>query len=112
MFTDFIECLSWLFESIKKGSIKYPEFLSKHAMSLASQNKAIGQKMMNRYFKHLKDQLLIVLKNDQHIRKDAFNKNLSETLFVEYIFELFISSIMNSQYDYKGILEIVKRYLY
>lgn len=112
IFTDFIECLTWLFESIKKGSMKYPEFLSKHAVSLASQNKVIGQKMMNHYFQHLKDQLLIVLKNDHHIREDAFHENLSETLFVEYIFELFISSIMNCHYDYQGILEIVKRYLY
>ena len=45
-FTNFIECLTWLFESIQEGSQEYPEFLSKHAMSLAAEDKVVGQKMM------------------------------------------------------------------
>ena len=93
-FTNFIECLTWLFESIQEGSQEYPEFLSKHAMSLAAED------------------LLIVLKKDQKIRKDAFNQKLDQTLFIEYIFELFIFSIVNPQQNYQGIIELVERYLY
>lgn len=111
-FTDFIECLSWLFESIQEGSKKYPEFLSRHAMVLAAENKNIGQKMMENYFVHLKNNLKEVLKRDTKIRKDAFNENLSDTLFVDYIFELFIFTIVNSEQNYKGILELAHRYLY
>ena len=111
-FTDFIECLSWLFESIQQGGKKYPEFLSRHAMALASENKIVGQKMMNQYFVHLKKHLLEVLKKDCKIRKNAFNENLSQAMFIEYIFELFIASVINSQLDYKGILELVRGYLY
>lgn len=40
-FTDFISCISWLFESIHQGSEKYPEFLFRHAMTLASENKIL-----------------------------------------------------------------------
>ena len=79
-FTNFIECLTWLFESIQEGSQEYPEFLSKHAMSLAAE--------------------------------DAFNQKLDQTLFIEYIFELFIFSIVNPQQNYQGIIELVERYLY
>lgn len=111
-FTNFIECLTWLFESIQEGSQEYPEFLSKHAMSLAAEDKVVGQKMMKKYFFHLKQNLLIVLKKDQKIRKDAFNQKLDQTLFIEYIFELFIFSIVNPQQNYQGIIELVERYLY
>ena len=75
-FTNFIECLTWLFESIQEGSQEYPEFLSKHAMSLAAEDK------------------------------------VDQTLFIEYIFELFIFSIVNPQQNYQGIIELVERYLY
>ena len=61
---------------------------------------------------HLKQNLLIVLKKDQKIRKDAFNQKLDQTLFIEYIFELFIFSIVNPQQNYQGIIELVERYLY
>ena len=60
----------------------------------------------------LKQNLLIVLKKDQKIRKDAFNQKLDQTLFIEYIFELFIFSIVNPQQNYQGIIELVERYLY
>lgn len=81
-------------------------------MSLAAEDKVVGQKMMKKYFFHLKQNLLIVLKKDQKIRKDAFNQKLDQTLFIEYIFELFIFSIVNPQQNYQGIIELVERYLY
>ena len=81
-------------------------------MSLAAEDKVVGQKMMKKYFFHLKQNLLIVLKKDQKIRKDAFNQKLDQTLFIEYIFELFIFSIVNPQQNSQGIIELVERYLY
>ncbi len=111
-FTDFIECLTWLFESIQQGGKKYPEFLSRHTMVLASENKVIGQKMMQKYLVHLKGHLNEVLRKDTKIRKNAFNEKLSQALFVDYVFELFIFSVVNSKQDYQGILELVRRYLY
>lgn len=68
--------------------------------------------MMQNYFVHLKNNLREVLKRDTKIRASAFGQNLSEDLFVDYIFELFISSIANEKYDYNGILELARRYLY
>ncbi len=96
----------------KKAAKDIPEFLSKHAMSLAAEDKVVGQKMMKKYFFHLKQNLLIVLKKNQKIRKNAFNQKLDQTLFIEYIFELLIFSIVNPQQNYQGIIELVERYLY
>ena len=111
-FTNFVECLSWLFESVQKGREKYPEFLSMHAIAFTTNNKQDGQKIMKKYFVHIKKSLYMVLKSDKNVRKDAFDENLDENTFVDYIFRLFISSIIKSDQEYKSILEIVKRCIY
>lgn len=111
-FSNFIECLAWLFESIEEGSQKYSEFFSMHALSFASEDKVAGRQMMEKYFIHIKLSLLEVLKKDSKVREGAFNEILTPTLFVDYIFTLFISSLMNSQRNRDGLLEIAKRCLY
>lgn len=110
--TSFLECLTWLFENIQEGCKKYPEFLSRHALTFASENKELGHKMMDRYFTHVKRCLHDVLEKDQKIKKHVFNEVLDSNLYVEYIFELFISSISSSHRDAKSILEFVRLYLY
>ncbi len=111
-FTDFVQCLTWLFDSIQKGKDKYPEFLSMHTVILAADNSDIAQKMTQKYFVHVKHGLYVVLKNDKKVRADAFAQNLDENLFIEYVFQLFMASVVKSEPDYKGILELVSRYLY
>lgn len=111
-FSDFIECISWLFESVKKGSERYPDFFSMHALSFAAEGKAAGRLMMEQYFSHLKQSLLGVLEKDAKVREGAFNEILTPALFVDYIFTIFISSLMDTEQDCDGLLIIIKRYLY
>ena len=54
-----------VFESIQQGGQKYPEFLSKHTMVLAAEDKVVGQKMMQKYLVHLKKHL-----NELYLKKD------------------------------------------
>lgn len=111
-FTDFIECLTWLFESVKKGGEKYPDFVSMHTLSFAAEGKEAGRMMMERYFIHMKQSLLGVLENDTRVREGAFNEVLTQDMFVDYIFTIFISCLMDSKKNYDGLMEIIKRYLY
>lgn len=110
--TSFLECLTWLFENIQEGCKKYPEFLSRHALTFATENKELGHKVMDRYFTHVKQGLYDVLEKDQKIKKYVFNDIFDSTLYVDYIFELFLSSISSSRQDAQGILEFVRLYLY
>ncbi len=111
-FKDFVDCLAWLFESVQKGKEKYPEFLSVHTLAFVTDNKQDGHEIMEKYFIHIKKSLYMVLVNDKNVRKDAFNENLDPNTFVDYVFELFISSIIKSDKEYKGVLEIVKKCIY
>ena len=111
-FSDFVECLSWLFDSIQKGSQMYPEFFSRHAMVFASEDQKAGHQMMEKYFHHLEENLLNVLHRDPNIREDAFDEVLTPELFINYVLELFVSSVFHFQKDYRGILTLVRRCLY
>lgn len=111
-FSDFVECLTWLFDSVQRGSQMYPEFFSRHAMIFASEDQTAGHQMMEKYFRHLEVNLLKVLQRDSNIRDDAFNGVLTPELFISYVLELFVSSVFHFQEDYRGILEIVRRCLY
>lgn len=111
-FSNFVECLTWLFESVKEGSEKYPEFFSMHALTFASEDKVAGQQIMEKYFIHLKLSLLDVLEKDSSIKAGAFNEILTPELFVDYILTIFISSLLDSHQNCDGLLEITKRCLY
>ena len=90
-FSDFVECLNWLFDSVQRGSQMYPEFFSRHAMVFASEAQKAGH---------------------PNVREDAFDEVLTPELFISYVLELFVSSVFHFQKDYRGILEIVRRCLY
>ena len=111
-FSNFVECLTWLFDSVQRGSQMYPEFFSRHAMIFASEDQTAGHQMMEKYFRHLEVNLLKVLQRDSNIRDDAFNEVLTPELFISYVLELFVSSVFHFQEDYRGILEIGRRCLY
>ena len=111
-FSDFVECLNWLFDSVQRGSQMYPEFFSRHAMVFASEDQKAGHQMMEKYFRHLEENLLNVLRRDPNVREDAFDEVLTPELFISYVLELFVSSVFHFQKDYRGILEIVRRCLY
>ena len=105
-FSNFIECLTWLFESIEEGSKKYSEFFSMHALSFASDDKVAGRIIMEKYLTHIKRSLLEVLEKDSKIREDTFNEILTPNLFVDYIFTIFISSLMDSRQNRDGCSQI------
>lgn len=111
-FSSFSDCLSWLFESIKKGGQDYPGFFSVHSLSFASEEKGSGRQKMEAYFIHIKSHLLATLKTDSKIRKDAFNEILTPALFTDHIFTLFLAALHKPQSHYDGLLEIVNRCLY
>lgn len=111
-FADFVDCLSWMYESMKVGGRKYPGFFSMHALSFASEDKVRGRRRMEEYFNHLKESLLEVLNKDIRIREGTFNEVLTPELFIEYILTLFFASLQDSQQTCDGLIEIVKRCLY
>ena len=111
-FYDFIDCLSWLFDSIQEGSKKYPEFFTLHSMSFDTDDKSKGRRMMEKYFEHLKMNLLQILLKDQKVRADAFNDILTPTIFIDFVFTMFLKVLLEKQDNCKSLLELIKHSIY
>lgn len=109
---NFIKSISYLFESIDKSARKYPQFILTHAVAFAPEDKSAAVKSMSKYIQKIKNNLIFVLLNDSSISPDAFDENMTAEIFVDFIFELFISNTITLHHDYRGILKIAEKYLY
>ena len=111
-FDSFTSCVNWIFDNIKKGDEKYPGFFALHAMSFVGEEKTGGQKLMAHSWKHMQENLYLVLMNDPNVRKGAFDENFTEKKFVGIIFSLIISGLLQQNYDCSGILTMIQRVIY
>jgi len=64
---NFIERVTWLFETVNNGIKEYPAFFTVHSVNFANEDKEKGLKVMNQYFNHIKDSLLQSLLNDNYL---------------------------------------------
>ena len=111
-FEHFTECLAWLFDRIQKGCMKYPEFFTLHSVSFAADDKAKGRQTMELYFTHIKQSLLHVLTHDSAVRPNAFHAGLTPVVFVDMVFTLITSILLQKEKDCQPLLEIVTRCIY
>lgn len=111
-FDSFLHCMEWVFDSMKKGNEKYPGFFTFHSMSFIGEEKADGQRLMAQSWKHIQNNLLTVLLHDQDVRPEAFDDDFTQEKFVEIIFSLMISALLQHNYDCTGIVGMVRRVIY
>ncbi len=108
----FVDCVSWIYESVRVGTEEYPTFFNIHSISFTSGDKERGRQIMNRYFKHIESGLLSVLKNDNNIRKNAFQGEFSQEKFVDFVFSNIITSLMKNEKSCNMLIEIISRCIY
>lgn len=109
-FSSFTEVIIWMFNTIKSGDEKYPGFFTFHSLDFS--DKVSGREKMNLYFNILKNKLLIVLNQDNNVKESRFDENLTKEKFVDYIFSLLISILLNTKDDYKPIIKLIENIIY
>ena len=108
---NFAEAIQYMFATIENGNSKYPGFFSTHSLNFASEEKKEGIQMMNSYFSKLKQKLLFILKEDANIRNNIFNDALSAEKFIDYVFTLLISTLLNKE-DCTPLVTFITNYIY
>ena len=111
-FEHFTDCLAWLYERIQKGCEQYPGFFTLHSVSFAAEDKSSGRRMMEKYFAHIRQNLLHVLAADPLVREDAFDDQLSAGQFVDMIFTLLTSLLLQNQKCCEPLLVVAARCIY
>ena len=112
VFESFTACIAWLFDTVYKSSQKYPEFFNLHSMSFAAKDKNEGRKMMEISLMHLKKNLVQILTEDQNVRENAFENELTPEIFVEYVFTLLMSILLEKQKSCEPLLTMIAHSIY
>lgn len=110
-FHSFVEAVQCMFETIENGDSKYPGFFSIHSLNFAAEGKKEGIQMMNSYFSKLKQKLLSALKEDANIRTNLFDNTFPAEKFIDYIFALLISTLLNKE-DCTPLLTFITKSIY
>lgn len=108
----FVETVCSLFETIRKGSEKYPSFFTLHSMSFAGIDRHKGREVMNQYFGQIKSRLLLVLKEDQNVRHDAFTPDFTAEYLVDFAFSNILMLLMQSNPSCRCLSELITRSIY
>ncbi len=109
---DIVEYLKMLIQSIENSRQCYPKFFSMHALSFTTEEKSEGRKVMTEYFQKLKQQMIYLLKHDKKIRAGIFTDKFTPEKFVDYVFKLLLSTLVEREDEEEIFLEFVKNYLY
>lgn len=111
-FDDFIDCLATLFKSVEAGKKMYPNFFTNQSLIVAFDEKNMNKKMVINFWTHIKENLVKTLAKDPKVRNDVFNRQLTNERFVDYIFELFLYTLMDKNDEYEGLLKLVRNSIY
>ncbi len=111
-FDGFLDCVHWIFDSIRKGSEQYPGFFTTHSMNFMGTEKSSGQQLMAQSWEHMKTGLHTVLTQDTNIRQEIFDDTLNPLKFVDIVFSLIIASLIRQDYDDSAILQMLRKLLY
>ena len=111
-FRDTLACIAWMYDRLEDGSKRYPGFFTLHALGFMQEGKAGGKQQMARVWRHIVDELCVVLRSDAGVRADAFTDQLTVERLADTILSLMVSAMMRGEYDSDAVLEIVRRVLY
>ncbi len=111
-FRDIEECVIWMYERMAYGSKEYPGFFTLHSMNFMKEGKEDGKRKMEQTWQHIQRSFIFVMKNDPHIRKDAFDDKFTPTHFADVIFSMMLSALIRDDYHPETALELIRRTLY
>ncbi len=108
-FTDYV---AWIFESVHLGIEEYPNFFTAHSMSFANTDKGKAREVMEKYFDHMKAELLMALEKDNNIKAAVFSDYFSKSAFVDFVFSNLLNLLMKQENSCNILIEVIKRCIY
>lgn len=111
-FQDTLSCIRWMYQQMEYGCQQYPGFFAHHSLVFIQHGMTGGKEKMHEAWQHILSSLCDVLKNDSHVREDAFNQQFTPEKFAGVLFSLMLSALVRQDFDPSAVLEVVSRTLY
>lgn len=111
-FSRFTECIQWAYDCMRRGNETYPGFFLGHSMIFLEEEKEDGQKLMEKSWRHIKNGFYAALMQDPAIDHSRFDQEFTPHKFVDIIFSLILSSLLQQDYNCSGIIRMTELLLY
>lgn len=104
--------VEWIFSCVRKSAEKYPNFFMIHSVSFSDSAKEEARQAMVRCFSHLKEGLLLSLKNDPGLKADAFSDAFKEEELIDFVFSSILLLLIQEKSDCSVLMEVIRRSIY
>lgn len=108
----FPQYVRWIFESIQRGALEYPQFFSSHSIPFALPGKDRARETMERYFSHMKKGMAQALEGDPAVRKNAFGPGFTQGDFIDFVLSNLLMLLVQQKNDCEILLETIRRAIY
>ncbi len=109
---NFVAAVEQFFSMAKKGTEKYPNFLSIHSRSFHSAGKDEGKLKMTAYSTSVCERLIAVLKADSGVSPQAFGPEFDQASFVGFVLKSMITLLQNQSDDCRILVHMISRTIY
>lgn len=108
----FPETLGWMYERIREGSDRFPDFFAAHAEGFSARASGEGRQAMGRYIAGIKERLLRELERDGRLRADAFEGELSREQLVDFAFDSLLAALGRKAPDCGALLALIRQAIF
>lgn len=105
----FPERVACLFEGIRRGTQRYPGFLSAHSMVVAGKGRDEARRAMETCFAHMRAALLDGLMADPTVNPLAFSDALIPAQLVDFAMDHLLLLLMKGEEDCTVLTEMLRR---
>ena len=108
----FPDIVTEIYAEMLSGTKRYPNFFTAHSLSFASGEKNEARSVMIHYQSHMLEGLKLDLEQDPNCRKDAFTEQFTKEMFLKFVLDSMISSLISNQKDCTVLTEMIRRTIY
>ena len=108
----FVAAVEQFFFMAKKGTEKYPNFLTMHSRSFHLAGKDHGKVKMTAYFTSVSERLIAVLKADSGVSPQAFGPTFDQASFVGFVLKSMLALLQSQSDDCRVLTHMISRTIY
>ena len=101
-----------MFELIRKGFEKYPDFFIAHSIAAANSVSGNAKGVMKQKFDHMKAGITEALNADISIEKDVFGESFTREVFAAFVLDNLVLLLALGKESCDTLIEIISRIIY
>ena len=111
-FFSFPDYLQHIFSCVQNGAAQYPDFFNAHSVSIAKSKQEKAKDMMEKYFEHIREKLIVVLHSDLEVDFSVFSETFTESDFIDFVMNNILLLLMDKKENCTTLVELVRRVIY